>query len=301
MLSFVAAPNFEAPTDAGLNNIYDVIVQTSDGTLSASQAIAVTVTNVNEAPIITSNGGGTTASISIAENGTAVTTVIGSDPDAATTLTYSIIGGADAAKFAINASTGALSFHLSTQLRDPDRCRAATMYTMSIVQTSDGSLTASQAHRRHGDRRQRSSDHHIEWRRRNGFDQRSPRTATAVTTVVGSDQDTATTLTYSIVGGADASKFTIDASTGALSFVSAPPTSKHRADAGGNNVYDVIVQTSDGSLTASQAIAVTVYQRQRSARHYVKWRWSIGIDQHRREQHGSDNGDRLRPPTPQRR
>ena len=42
------APNFEAPTDAGGNNVYDVIVQVSDGTLTDTQAIAVTVTNANE-------------------------------------------------------------------------------------------------------------------------------------------------------------------------------------------------------------------------------------------------------------
>ena len=40
-------PNFEAPTDAGGNNVYDVIVQVSDGTLTDTQAIAVTVTNLN--------------------------------------------------------------------------------------------------------------------------------------------------------------------------------------------------------------------------------------------------------------
>ena len=59
VLTFVCAPNFEAPTDAGGNNVYDVTVQVSDGTLTDTQAIAVTVTNVNEnAPVITSDGGG---------------------------------------------------------------------------------------------------------------------------------------------------------------------------------------------------------------------------------------------------
>ena len=81
---------------------------------------------------------------------------------------------------------------------------------------------------------------------------------TAVTTVTATDPDVGQTLSYSIIGGADASKFTIDATTGALSFVTAPnfelPT-----DAGGNNVYDVIVQASDGhGGIDTQAIAVTV-------------------------------------------
>jgi len=45
-LLFKSAPNFEAPADAGHDNTYDVIVKVSDGTFSARQAIAVTVTDV---------------------------------------------------------------------------------------------------------------------------------------------------------------------------------------------------------------------------------------------------------------
>ena len=97
VLRFISAPNFEVPTDVGGDNVYDVTVSVTDGALTDTQSIAVTVTDINEAPIITSNGGGASAAISIAENGTAVTSVTGSDPEAAT-LTYSIIGGADASK-----------------------------------------------------------------------------------------------------------------------------------------------------------------------------------------------------------
>ena len=79
---------------------------------------------------------------------------------------------------------------------------------------------------------------------------------TAVTTVTASDVDSGA-LTFSISGGADAARFTIDALTGVLRFVSAPD---HEAptDAGGDNVYDVVVSVSDGSLTDTQTLAVTV-------------------------------------------
>ena len=56
------------------------------------------------------DGGGATASLAVAENTTAITTVVASDIDTGDTLTYSISGGADAAQFAINSSTGELSF-----------------------------------------------------------------------------------------------------------------------------------------------------------------------------------------------
>ncbi|MBQ0920052.1 M10 family metallopeptidase C-terminal domain-containing protein [Hydrogenophaga aromaticivorans] len=78
-----------------------------------------------------------------------------------------------------------------------------------------------------------------------------------VTTVVASDADLpAQPLTFSIAGGADAALFVIDAG-GVLSFISAP-NFEATADAGGNHVYDVIVQVSDGLAVDTQALAVTV-------------------------------------------
>ena len=70
--------------------------------------------------------------------------------------------------------------------------------------------------------------------------------AGVVTTVTAADVDAGTTLTYSIAGGADSTLFTIDGSTGALSFLSAP-NAEAAGDAGGDNVYDVVVQVSDGA------------------------------------------------------
>ncbi len=44
-VTFVAAPNFEAPTDAGANNVYDVRVVASNGTNTTEQDVAITVTD----------------------------------------------------------------------------------------------------------------------------------------------------------------------------------------------------------------------------------------------------------------
>ena len=59
---------------------------------SDSDIISITVNEVNYAPVITSNGGGATAGINVAENSTAVTTVIASDANPADTLSYSVSG-----------------------------------------------------------------------------------------------------------------------------------------------------------------------------------------------------------------
>lgn len=45
-LSFTAPPDFEAPTDADTNNVYQVTLQVSDGATSTTLNLAVTVTNV---------------------------------------------------------------------------------------------------------------------------------------------------------------------------------------------------------------------------------------------------------------
>ena len=256
-LAFVAAPDFESPADAGGNNVYDVTVQVSDGSNTDTQAIAVTVSDANDnAPVISSNGGGASAAVSVAENGTAVTTVTASDADAGATLSYSIVGGADAARFAINAATGALSFVSAPDFESPADAGGNNVYDVT-VQVSDGSNTDTQAI---AVTVSDANDNAPVISSNGGGASAAVSVAengTAVTTVTASDADAGATLSYSIVGGADAARFAINAATGALSFVSAPDF-ESPADAGGNNVYDVTVQVSDGSNTDTQAIAVTV-------------------------------------------
>jgi hypothetical protein len=49
---FVNAANFETPQDAGGDNTYDIVVSVSDGDKSSSQGVAITVTDINEAPTL---------------------------------------------------------------------------------------------------------------------------------------------------------------------------------------------------------------------------------------------------------
>ena len=72
---------------------------------------------------------GDTAAVSIPENTSAVTTVTATDPDAGQTLSYSISGGADAAKFIIGPSTGR---HRSSRRRTLN-CRPTWAATTSTT------------------------------------------------------------------------------------------------------------------------------------------------------------------------
>jgi hypothetical protein len=248
-----------------------VALDARSGALDGSSAVAVAksaeapdlpdpdprvIAPIDNAPVITSNGAGASASVSVAENATAVTTVTATDLDAGATLTYSIVGGADAAKFTLNNSTGALSFVSAPDYENPADAGGNNIYDVT-VQVSDGTLTDTQAIAV----TVTSINDNAPVITSNGAGATASvsvaENATAVTTVTATDLDAGATLTYSIAGGADAAKFTIDASTGALSFVSAPDY-ENPTDAGGNNVYDVTVQVSDGTLTDTQAIAVTV-------------------------------------------
>ncbi len=144
-LSFLAAPNFEAPNDADTNNTYVVGVRATDTAGNATtQTCTVTVTNVNEGPSITSLGGGATGAVSVAENTTAVVTCTATDPDAGAALTWSIIGGADAARFTIGSSSGVLAFAAAPDFEAPTDVGANNVYDV-IVQVSDGTLLDSQS------------------------------------------------------------------------------------------------------------------------------------------------------------
>ncbi len=134
---FNTSPDFEKPGDAGTNNVYDITVTASDGALSsAAQAVAITVTNTNEAPSVTSG-----ATASFAENGTGtVYTATGSDPDAGTTLTYAL-GGTDAALFNINATTGAVTYKTAPNFEAPGDAGTNNVYDITVT-ASDGALSS---------------------------------------------------------------------------------------------------------------------------------------------------------------
>lgn len=81
---------------------------------------------------------------------------------------------------------------------------------------------------------------------------------TTVLTVTATDPEAPPQdLTFTVVGGADQDDFDINAVTGALTF-SAVPDFEAPADANMDNIYDVMVEVSDGVGMVTQTITVTV-------------------------------------------
>ena len=249
-LSFLAAPNYESPTDVGGNNVYDVIVQVSDGAGGTdTQALAVTVTPVNDNnPVITSNGGGATASVNVAENTTAVTTVTATDADVPSqTLSYSIVGGADAALFTIDSG----SRHVELRFRAKPGVSHGRRQQWRL--RSDRASLRRNPVGHAGDQRH----HHRRGRVRRRRGQRTPtRTANAVNenaangtavgiTAAASDADATTnTITYSLQDN-DGGRFAIDANTGIVTVAGAID---READGASRNIT-VRATSADGSYT----------------------------------------------------
>ncbi len=92
----------------------------------------------NVAPVITSNGGGVTASINVAENTTVVTTVTATDADLpAQMLTYTK-SGTDAALFTLNPTTGVLTFTAAPDFEAPADNGLNNIYEVAVTATDSG-------------------------------------------------------------------------------------------------------------------------------------------------------------------
>jgi len=250
VLTFSTAPDFETPTDVGTDNVYDVQVTANDGAGGTDvQSISVTVTDVNDtAPVVTAS-----QSFNVSEdaaNTTSVGTVLATDADTIGSLqNWTITAGNGDGVFAINAGTGEItvtdntnldrettaSYVLTLTVGDGINALATETVTINVTDVNEdpvitSSVTASVTENQ-----------------------------TGVLTVTSTDEDLpADTVTYSITGGADQAKFSINSASGVLSFSTAPDF-ENPTDVGTDNVYDVQVTANDGAGgTDVQLISVTV-------------------------------------------
>src|SRR5262249_38239351 len=125
-LTFNSAPDFEAPTDADGDNVYVVKIQASDGGGRTTEQ-PIHVTGGDNRLVFTSP-----TSANVAENSTAIMTVAASDVElTAQTSTYSIVGGADGAKFAIT-SDGVLTFNSAPDFELPGDANHDNVYIVTV-------------------------------------------------------------------------------------------------------------------------------------------------------------------------
>ena len=122
-----------------------VVAWSGNSAVDSAGVLARTIEPANTAPLITTNGGTSTAAVSVAENTTAVTTVGANDADwPSQTVHYSIVGGADQAKFSIDSTSGALRFIDAPDFELPTDAGGDNVYAVT-VQASDLLIGTTQA------------------------------------------------------------------------------------------------------------------------------------------------------------
>jgi autotransporter-associated beta strand protein len=137
-ITFASSPDFEAPTDQGGDNVYNVTVNVSaDFTPArvATQDLTITVTPVNDNSPVFVNASPTFTITANSTAGTTVGTVSATDNDLpAQTLTYSIVSGNESGAFAIDPATGKVTVANSTALGSS----ATNSFTLDIRATDSG-------------------------------------------------------------------------------------------------------------------------------------------------------------------
>ena len=251
-LVFTVPPDFESPSDANGDNVYQVNVRANDGNGGvATQSISVTVLPQNDnVPVFLSVSNPT-----VNENQALVLTLLATDADLPSqSINFSIAGtGADDALFTVNASHQ-LVFIVPPDFETPSDANGDNVYQVD-VRANDGN----------GGIATQSISVTVLPQNDNVpvFLSASNPTVNEnqalVLTLLATDADLpAQSINFSIAGtGADDALFTVNASHQLVFIV--PPDFESPSDANGDNVYQVDVRANDGNGgVATQSISVTV-------------------------------------------
>ncbi len=220
-------------------NVFNLTASVTDGTATVNAPVTISLTNVNERPTFNL----ASYSFSLPENsaqGTSVGTVAATDPDAGTTLVYSL-SGTGASNFVINSSTGVITvaagavlnfegtntFNLTASATDGVTTPATAPVTISLTNVNE-SPTFNLA----------SYSFSLPENSAQG---------TSVGTVAATDPDTGTTLVYSL-SGTGASNFVINSSTGVITVAAGAVLNFE-----GTNTFNLTASATDGVTTPATA------------------------------------------------
>ena len=231
--------NYEAATT------YSLTIEASDGSLTDNASVTIGVDDVNESPVFSP----ASYQFSLAENssaGQSVGSVSAIDPDAQTTLAYTITGGSGEALFAVDSS-GQITVASGATLD----YETTASYSLN-VRASDGTFTA---------------DATVTIDLTDVYENAPPvfspasynlsiteesTAGTSVGTVSASDPEGAT-LTYAIVSGNADANFAIDSQSGQITVASGAVLDYETTSS-----YSLTVRASDGTYAADATVAITV-------------------------------------------
>jgi hypothetical protein len=216
VMTFVTAPDYETKSS------YTATVSAT-GSNSVTQNITVNITNVNEAPSITSS-----ATFNVDENQTSIGTVTATDADG-DTIAFSISGS----EINIDSSTGVMTF-ASAPDYETKSSYTATVSVTDGANIVEGNLQIIINNVNEAPSITSSATFNVD------------ENQTSIGTVTATDAD-GDTITFSISG----SEINIDSSTGVMTFASAP-------DYETKSSYTATVSVTDGANITSQNITITI-------------------------------------------
>jgi len=217
-------------------------------------SITGTVPSATTPPVITGPTGGpgaATSTITINENISAVTTFT-----ADKSVAWSIGGGLDQSKFTINTFTGALSFINAPDFENPTDSNGDNIYVVIVRATDSNGNISSQT-------LSVTVANVIEIPPIITGPSGAPGAATSARSLNENTSSVFTFIadkpvTWSISGGLDQSRFSINSVTGALTFTNNPDF-ENPSDSDLNNTYIVTIRATDSSgLTSTQTLTVTI-------------------------------------------
>ena len=262
-LSFSSVPDYENPTDSNTNNDYVVKIRATDEVNhSSDQTVTITIEDLDDSsPLIrgpSGRSGDLTSKKTILETNLSYYAAQVHTFSANENVTWSIIGGADEHMFSFYKNSGELRFYYSSS--EPIENWRNNLLTNSYVVV----IRATDSENNHSDQTLTISFSEV--------DEKVP----SITGPSGSGGDATSsisinenikkikafsadeTVTWSLEESNDQDKFTIDESTGDLSFVNAPDY-ETPTDSDTNNTYIVSVKASDDSTNSSiQTLTISI-------------------------------------------
>ena len=249
-LFFNLPPDYEAAQDANSDNVYELNVTASDGVSTSHQSLEIEVVNINDnLPGFAS----TSSAVEVQENTSATFyDADATDADGDDSLSYSLALTTDQPYFAIDPTSGALSFASPPDFEEPLGTSGNTYQIQIIASDSANSATLDldiTVTDYNDEFPQLTSDESV-FRNLSDFTNSPEPLNVLVHTVEATDLDAADQQLSYALSGTDANQFTLDSSSGELYFTVAP--SEYR-------VYDLETQISDtADNTSTFALTVTV-------------------------------------------
>ena len=141
ILAFKEEPDYEMPGDADGDNVYEVTVRASDGTLIEDRMVKVTVIDADDPPEITE----VSSPIEYAENGKDPGGHLHGHRPGWDTVTWpTTLTGVDSADFTIDEDDGILKFAASPDFENPADDDTNNTYAVTVTASSTGASGTAQ-------------------------------------------------------------------------------------------------------------------------------------------------------------